>query len=114
MERFGGPICRIPGALNPGFERPVLVVQAQSFIRSRIQTVIVAAISSNLRFADAPGNVLLPARVTGLPRDSVVSVSQLLTVDRSYLTEHVGSISSRLQESVDAGLRLILDLLSSS
>lgn len=99
-----------PRGSEPGFRRPVLVVQANSFNRSRIQTVIVAVISSNLRLAEAPGNVLLPARVTGLPRDSVVNVSQLLTLDRSFITEHVGTLPARLQADVDAGLRLVLEL----
>jgi mRNA interferase MazF len=88
----------------------VLVVQADSFNRSRIQTAIVAVITSNLELADAPGNVLLPARSTGLPRDSVVNVSQLLTLDRSFLTERAGTLPPRLQVSVDEGLRLILQL----
>lgn len=86
------------------------MIQANSFNRSRIQTVIVAVISSNLRLAEAPGNLLLPARATGLPRDSVVNVSQLLTLDRAFLTEHVGSLPGRLQAEVDAGLRLVLEL----
>jgi mRNA interferase MazF len=86
------------------------VIQANSFNRSRIQTVIVAVISSNLRLADAPGNVLLPAQTTGLPRDSVVNISQLLTLDRSFLTEHMGILSRQLQTRVDEGLRLVLEL----
>jgi mRNA interferase MazF len=88
----------------------VLVIQANSFNRSRIQTVIVAVISSNLRLADAPGNVLLPASVSGLPRDSVVNVSQLLTLDRDFLTEAVSKLPGRLMAEVDAGLRLVLEL----
>jgi mRNA interferase MazF len=88
----------------------VLVVQADSFNRSRIQTVIVAVITSNLELADVPGNVLVPARSTGLPRDSVVNVSQLLTLDRGFLTEHAGTLPPRLQNSVDEGLRTVLQL----
>jgi mRNA interferase MazF len=99
-----------PRRSEPGYRRPVLVVQADSFNRSRIQTAIVAVITSNLELADAPGNVLLPARSTGLPRDSVVNVSQLLTLDRSFLTERAGTLPPRLQVSVDEGLRLILQL----
>ena len=94
----------------PGFRRPVLVVQADSFNRSRIQTVIVAVISSNLQLADAPGNVFVPARSSGLPRDSVVNVTQVLTLDRGFLTEHAGTLPARLQGSVDAGLRSVLQL----
>jgi mRNA interferase MazF len=88
----------------------VLVVQADAFNRSRIQTAIVAVLTSNLELADAPGNVRLPARLTGLPRDSVVNIPQLLTLDRTFLTEHAGTLPPRLQGSVDEGLRLVLQL----
>jgi mRNA interferase MazF len=99
-----------PRRSEPGFRRPVLVVQADSFNVSRIQTAIVAAITSNLALADAPGNVLLPARSAGLARDSVVNVSQLLTLDRGFLTEHAGTLPPRLLRSVDEGLRTVLQL----
>jgi mRNA interferase MazF len=99
-----------PRRSEPGFLRPVLVVQADSFNRSRIQTVIVAVITSNLDLADAPGNVVVPARSSGLPRDSVVNVSQVLTLDRGFLSEHAGTLPARLQGSVDAGLRFVLQL----
>jgi mRNA interferase MazF len=99
-----------PRRSEPGYKRPVLVVQADSFNLSRIQTAIVAAITTNVELADAPGNVLLPARSVGLSRDSVVNVSQLLTLDRTFLTEHAGTLSPRLQRSVDEGLRTVLQL----
>jgi len=99
-----------PRGSEPGFRRPVLVIQANSFNRSRIQTVIVAVISSNLRLADAPGNVLVSAHASGLARDSVVNVSQLITLDRSFLTEAIGRISERVMSEVVAGLRLVLEL----
>ena len=99
-----------PRRSEPGYRRPVLVVQADSFNLSRIQTAIVAAITTNMELADAPGNVLLPARSAGLPRDSVVNVSQLLTLDRGFLTEQAGTLSPRLQRSVDEGLRTVLQL----
>jgi len=99
-----------PRRSEPGYRRPVLVVQADAFNRSRIQTAVVAVITTNLELAEAPGNVLVPARSAGLPRDSVVNVSQLLTLDRGYLTEHVGTLPSRVQRSVDEGLRTILQL----
>jgi mRNA interferase MazF len=99
-----------PRRSEPGFRRPVLVIQADSFNRSRIQTVIVAAITTNLRLRAAPGNVFLPARASGVPRDSVVNVSQLLTLDRGFLTERASALPARLQASVDAGLRLALEL----
>jgi mRNA interferase MazF len=99
-----------PRRSEPGYRRPVLVVQADSFNLSRIQTVIVAVITTNLDLAEAPGNVLLRARLSGLPRDSVVNVSQLLTLDQSYLTEHAGTLPSRVLRSVDEGLRMVLQL----
>jgi len=99
-----------PRRSEPGYKRPVLVVQADSFNLSRIQAAIVAAITTNVELADAPGNVLLPARSVGLSRDSVVNVSQLLTLDRTFLTEHAGTLSPRLQRSVDEGLRTVLQL----
>jgi mRNA interferase MazF len=95
---------------EPRYRRPVLVVPADSFNLSRIQTAIVAAITSNVELAEAPGNVLLPARLAGLTRDSVGNVSQLLTLDRSFLTEHAGTLPPRLQRSVDEGLRTLLQL----
>jgi mRNA interferase MazF len=88
----------------------VLVIQANSFNRSRIQTVIVAVISSNLRLADAPANVFLPLQATGLPRDSVANVSQLLTLDRSFFTEVVGKLPPKLLAQIDNGLKLVLEL----
>lgn len=99
-----------PRGSEPGFRRPVMIVQANSFNRSRIQTVLVAVVTSNVELAAAPGNVLLPARVSGLPRDSVINVSQVVTLDREYLTERVGTLPARLQIAVNAGLRLVLDL----
>jgi mRNA interferase MazF len=99
-----------PRRSEPGYRRPVLVVQADSFNRSRIQTAIVAVMTSNVELAGAPGNVLVPARSAGLPKDSVVNVSQLLTVDRSFLIEHAGTLPPRLQRFVDAGLQRVLQL----
>jgi mRNA interferase MazF len=99
-----------PRRSEPGYRRPVLVVQADSFNHSRIQTAIVVVITGNLELADAPGNVLLPARSTGLPRDSVVNVSQVLTLDSTFLTERAGTLPPRLQGSIDEGLRLVLQL----
>lgn len=99
-----------PRRSEPGYRRPVLVIQANSFNRSRIQTVLVAAITGNVELAQAPGNVLLPEDSAGLSRDSVVNVSQILTLDRSFLTERAGTLSPRLQRAVDMGLRSVLHL----
>jgi mRNA interferase MazF len=95
---------------GPRTRRPVLVVQANEFNASRILTMVVAVITSNLRLAAAPGNVLYRTRETGLPRDSVVNVSQLLTIDKSLLTERVGMLPGGALRKVGAGLRLVLSL----
>ncbi len=97
-----------PRGSEPGFRRPVLVVQADSFNASRIDTVVVAAITSNLRLADAPGNVRLTRRQSKLPRESVVNVSQLMTLDRRFLAERVGKLPRDSLAAVDSGLRLVL------
>jgi mRNA interferase MazF len=85
-------------------------VQSDDFNRSRIQTVIVAAITSNLRLGQAPGNVMLKSTASGLKRDSVANVSQLLTLDRSLLTERVARLSVRQMSVIDQGLALVLGL----
>lgn len=72
--------------------------------------MIIAVITSDLRLAEAPGNVLLPTRASHLSKDSVVNVAQVLTLDRAFLTEHISTLSARFQASIDAGLRLVLQL----
>ena len=99
-----------PKGSGPGYRRPVLVVQVDEFNESRIQTVIVAAITSNLRLAAAPGNVLCRRRDSGLRKDSVVNVSQLLTLDKSFLSAHIKPLPAPLMRSVEAGIRLVLGL----
>ena len=99
-----------PRGSKPGYRRPLLVVQADAFNRSRIGTVIAAVLTSNLRLLDAPGNVLLPARASGLRRDSVVNVSQVVTVDRDNLREKSGQVDAATMRRVSDGLRLALDL----
>ena len=94
----------------PGYRRPVLVVQSDTFNRSRVATVTVVALTGNVRLLDAPGNVLIPAHSSGLPRDSVANVSQILTVNRDALTERVRSLSPSLMKQVNEGLRFALDL----
>lgn len=99
-----------PSGSGPGGRRPVLVIQADRFNRSAIQTTVVAVITAQLSRAAAPGNVLLTADQSGLPRDSVVNVSQLVTVDRGVLTERVSALGATSMKKVDAGLRRVLDL----
>lgn len=88
----------------------MLIVQSDAFNRSRIRTVLAIILTSNLRLLDAPGNALLPAKVSGLPTDSVVNVSQIVTLDRSFLMEQVGRVPPSLMARVDAGLKLVLEL----
>ena len=99
----------VPRGSEPGYRRPVVIVQSEAFNRSRIQTVVVAAVTSNLRLALAPGNIRLGRRA-GLPRQSVANVSQLLTLDRSFLREKAGKLSAAELTALDEGLRLVLAL----
>jgi mRNA interferase MazF len=99
-----------PVASEPGFRRPVIIIQSNAFNRSRIRTVVVVVLTSNLRLAEAPGNVLIPATESGLPKDSVANVSQVITVDRTFLTEKCGRMPSRIMKSIDDGIRLVLSL----
>jgi len=97
-----------PTGSGPGFRRPVLVVQGDALNRSRIRTVVCVPLTSNLRWADAPGNVLLPAQATGLPKDSVANVSQIVAIDRGLLTQEVGKLSKRQLELIFVGLDIAL------
>jgi mRNA interferase MazF len=99
-----------PTASEPGFRRPVVIIQANAFNRSRIRTVIAVVLTSNLRLAEAPGNVLIPASDSGLPKDSVANVSQVITLDRIFLTERCSRLPAHLIKSIDDGLRLVLSL----
>ncbi len=101
---------REPRGSEPGYRRPLLLVQADSFTRSRIQTVLAAVITSNVRVADAPGNVLLSAKTAGLPQDSVVNVSQLVTIDKRFFSERAGKLTPEQLRAVEDGLRLVLSL----
>ncbi len=93
-----------PAGSESGVRRPVVVVQGDGFNRSALRTVVAVPLTSNLRWAAAPGNVRLTARATGLPRDSVVNVSQLAALDRSTLVERVGRLPSAKLELVLAGI----------
>lgn len=97
-----------PDGSAPGFRRPVLVVQCDAFNRSRIGTIVGVALTSQLKWADAPGNVLLKSGSTGLDRDSVANVSQIVTVGREMLTERVGRVSERKLEQVLSGIGLVI------
>ena len=99
-----------PTRSGPGYRRPVLVIQSNPFNQSRISTVVVAVVTSNLALGEAPGNVRLAKSDAGLPRASVINVSQILTIDRTLLTARVKSLPGRVMHRVDEGLRLVLGL----
>lgn len=99
-----------PTGSEPGYRRPVVIVQADAFNRSRLATTIVVVLTSNLRLVDAPGNVLVPAKESGLKRDSVANVTQLATVDREVVMERVGRLSTKGMRMLNEGLRLALGL----
>ena len=92
----------------PGYRRPVLIVQGDALNRSRIATVVCVPLTSNLKWADAPGNVLLTAAASGLDRDSVANVSLLVAIDKAQLLERVGKVSARKLERVLAGVDVVL------
>jgi mRNA interferase MazF len=99
-----------PVGSGPGYRRPVLVMQSDAFNQSRIKTVVVLAITKNLALAKAPGNVLLTTRTSGLDIDSVVNVSQILTLDKILLTQQVSRVPSTKMAKIEAGVRLVLDI----
>jgi mRNA interferase MazF len=99
-----------PKGSEPGFRRPLLIIQSDVFNLSRICTVIAVVITSNLRIPSAPGNVVLPQKDTGLPKKSVANVSQIITIDKSFLSECVGSLSPAILKEIDAGIRLALSI----
>jgi mRNA interferase MazF len=97
-----------PAGSGPGFRRPVVVVQGDALNRSRIATVVCIPLTSNLRWADAPGNQLLSARLSGLPKDSVANVSQVVTLDRALLTQRVGKLPRAKLELLLSGIDVVL------
>jgi mRNA interferase MazF len=99
-----------PAGSAPGYRRPVLILQTNVFNDSRLSTVVVAAITSNLRLAGAPGNVRCRRQETGLGKPSVINVSQLATVDKDRLQEIVGQVGGRVMRRVEDGVRLVLGL----
>ena len=100
-----------PKASEPGYSRPVLIVQADAFNQSRIQTVLAIVLTSNLHLANAPGNVGLSTRKTGLPKESVANVSQIVTLDRSFLRDRQGKLDETAMTRVADGLKLVLGLI---
>lgn len=97
-----------PAGSGPGFRRPVVVVQCDAFNRSRIATVVCVPLTTNQRWADAPGNVPLSSRVSGLPKDSVANVSQMVAIDKSLLIERTGKLPPGKLASVLSGIDILL------
>jgi len=99
-----------PKGSEPGYRRPVVLIQANKFNQSNIGTVLCASVTSNLGLANAPGNVRISGRSSGLSKPSVVNVSQLITVDKRFLAEKIKTLDHRSINQVDEGLRLVLNL----
>jgi len=97
-----------PRGSEPGYRRPVVIASSNEFNQSKISTIIAAVISSNLRLAEAPGNFKLSKKSSGLSRDSSVNISQLITLDKSFLTEKAGSLTGKQVQLLNEGLKLVL------
>ena len=97
-------------ASEPGYRRPVVIVQSDDFNRSRINTIIVIPITSNLKLAEAPGNVELLKAKTGLAKDSVANISQIITIDKRFLVKEIGQVDYSTMLQIDEGTRLVLSL----
>lgn len=100
----------LPLGSGPGYRRPVIVIQSDRFNRSKIRTVIVAIITGNLKLVEAPGNVFLKKEESGLSKDSVINVSQLMTIDKEILEEYITSVSPKVFKRVEKGLKTALSL----
>lgn len=99
-----------PVGSEPSYKRPIVVIQSNEFNKSKIATIIAVTITSNMFLSSAPGNVTLPAKASKLPKRSVVNVSQLITLDKSFLTVKIHTLSSKYIEQIDEGVRLVLNL----
>jgi mRNA interferase MazF len=99
-----------PEGSTPGYRRPVIVMQSDRFNRTRIRTVLVLILTSNLDLALAPGNVLIRRQDSGLPKDSVANVTQVYTIDREMLTKRVAALPTSVLRAIEDGLRIVLEL----
>lgn len=99
-----------PGGSEPGYTRPVVIVSADAFNESALNTVTVVSLTTNLRMAKFPGNVLLGTDATGLPKDSVANITQIATIDKDMLRDRVRALPEPLIRRIDDGLRIVLDL----
>jgi mRNA interferase MazF len=99
-----------PAGSEPGYRHPVLIIQSDDFNKSLISTVVAVVITSNLRLAEAPGNVFLPRHASRLPKDSVINVSQVVTIDKPFLLHRISKIPPDIAGEVEEGVRLVLGL----
>lgn len=99
-----------PQGSQPGYRRPVLIVQDAHFNQSRLATVIVLSLTSNLRYQEMPGNIFLSRQDSGLAKDSVINITQISTIDKTWLDEYVIELSWTIMSQVDEGLRLVFGL----
>lgn len=99
-----------PKGSMPGYEHPIVIVQSDKFNKSNLATVVGIVITTNMRLADIPGNVELAPQQSGLPRESVVNMTQIVTANRADLVELVGRVSARKMEQIENGLRMVLSL----
>lgn len=99
-----------PNASKPGYSRPVLIIQSDAFNQSKINTILCALITSNIKLADAPGNVFLKKEYSNLPKESVINVSQIITLDKTFLSECVGAVNQQTIKKVEQGIKLVLGL----
>jgi mRNA interferase MazF len=99
-----------PAGSGPGYRRPLLVIQSNDFNESTIRTIVSVPVTSNAKLAAAPGNVLLPRRITGLSRDSVANVSQVFPASRTFFTQRIGALPQELLRRIEEGLRLVMRL----
>ena len=99
-----------PVGSEPGYKRPLLIIQSDDFNKSKIHTIIAAVITSNIRLSAAPGNILLSTKKSKLPKKSVINVSQLITIDKLFLTEKINTLPRSIMTKVDEGIRLVLQL----
>ena len=97
-----------PTGSSPGHRRPVIIIQSDALNRSRIATVVCIPLTSNLKWADAPGNLLLPEKLTTLPKDSVANVSQIITLDKSTLTDRITKLPNKSLELLFSGINIVL------
>lgn len=99
-----------PAGSEPGYRLPLLILQSDDFNKSKINTTIAVTLTTNLNLSSAPGNIFLSKRESKLPRESVINISQIVTIDKSFLMKKVSTVSEKIMSEVETGLRLVLRL----